>query len=438
MNVLYLNDLRTLPNLGCRSTGPALEELLKTRHRVIRRDGRETVDWSGWDRYALQPLRTGGILSGKLYSFLWRQRFRFPKFFRAFKRLDARLGARHDFVHRDPSLSVGCFNKFCVDVPGLESLVKDIQGSDAVVVNGEGTLIFGCPMRRDALYLLFLLALAQTYKKPTYLLNAMISECPTTGASFEDVVQAGEVLRSCTIVGFRDFTSYELAKSWWPHLESQLELIPDALFSWASKFRAARDVVKKEVLFLVGHPATHDYDEIRTDRPYLCLSGSSAPGRSGRSAPQQYAKLGGALKALGLPVIFVETCFWDGFLRDAGRLAGLPVVAHSGPVIGLGGLLAGAEVYITGRYHPSIMASAGGVPCVFLGSNSHKTSSVQELLGYPGIREYSSCPGDDDIVRIVHHVEGLLSDRRVRAENILRRVDDLSARAHRYADVIRC
>jgi polysaccharide pyruvyl transferase WcaK-like protein len=51
-------------------------------------------------------------------------------------------------------------------------------------------------------------------------------------------------------------------------------------------------------------------------------------------------------------------------------------------------LLAHAACFISGRYHPSIMASLGGTPCIWMTSNSHKTLSVQYVLGEEEPREY--------------------------------------------------
>ena len=42
-------------------------------------------------------------------------------------------------------------------------------------------------------------------------------------------------------------------------------------------------------------------------------------------------------------------------------------------------VLANSKLFVSGRYHPSIMASLGGTPCIFLGSNSHKNTVVSKL-----------------------------------------------------------
>ena len=47
-----------------------------------------------------------------------------------------------------------------------------------------------------------------------------------------------------------------------------------------------------------------------------------------------------------------------------------------------GAVLAHARLFISGRYHPSILASLGGTPCIFLATHAHKMGSLSRLLKY--------------------------------------------------------
>ena len=44
-------------------------------------------------------------------------------------------------------------------------------------------------------------------------------------------------------------------------------------------------------------------------------------------------------------------------------------------------VLGDARGYVSGRYHPSVLASLVGIPLVLMASNSHKTESLQRVLG---------------------------------------------------------
>ena len=63
--------------------------------------------------------------------------------------------------------------------------------------------------------------------------------------------------------------------------------------------------------------------------------------------------------------------------------------------------LANARLFISGRYHPSIFASLGGTPCIFLASHAHKMGSLSRVLDYDVHRQFSAFPDDSEISEIV-------------------------------------
>jgi polysaccharide pyruvyl transferase WcaK-like protein len=73
-----------------------------------------------------------------------------------------------------------------------------------------------------------------------------------------------------------------------------------------------------------------------------------------------------------------------------------PIIPGEVPILMGGAILANARLFVTGRYHPSIMAAAGGTPCVFLGADSHKTRSLQRMLGYDDPQVFSAIPYPDE------------------------------------------
>lgn len=433
MKLLYINDLRNLPNLGCRSTGAALAELLTRNHTLIRRDGLETVAWSGWDYYAPSPLRLGGLPFNKAYRHLWKHRFSLPRVFPKLKRLDATLGALHDFISSDPNESVSRFRLFTKKYKDLNELLLQLRAADAVVINGEGTLIFATPTQRDALYLLFIIALARSEKKPVYLLNAMITECPYTGADQQVLDHAAPLLAYCNIVACRDESSFSFVNSLIG--SANLRLIPDALFTWEERFRSAVHAIKTEPGLCISFRSELDYSSLNFNAPYLCVSGSSSAWRLGKDVAQRFSNLITSLQSLGIKIYCIETCDGDFYLRDASKLTGTPLITKDTSVMAAAGILCGSLVYVTGRYHPAIMASANGVPCVFIASNSHKTRTVQELLGYDNPHEFSALD-NDDIEAIVARVNTLINDGNELRSRIRWWVQHQASRAHEYETVI--
>ena len=96
------------------------------------------------------------------------------------------------------------------------------------------------------------------------------------------------------------------------------------------------------------------------------------------------------------------------------------------PILAVAKILANARVFISGRYHPSILASLGGTPCLLMGSNSHKTISLQYLLEYDNPIEFSVLPDKDECNKILDLAEEKLSNGNGLREKIKSRCRYLS------------
>ena len=100
-------------------------------------------------------------------------------------------------------------------------------------------------------------------------------------------------------------------------------------------------------------------------------------------------------------VFLVEVCEGDSFLREVSRKTNTGLISIDTPILAAAKILAHADAYVSGRYHPAILASQGGTPCIFMSSNSHKTKSLQELLEYEFVHEYYVLPSDSEIKEMV-------------------------------------
>ena len=433
-NILYINDLRKLPNYGCRTTGRALEELLRKQNTVLRRDGLETVLNSGWDFYAVNPFYCGGVVPSSLYHFFWQMRHKIAYPYLTIKRINRLFGREDDYIADCPFESVKRYFKFLKYSQELQSLENDFELSDAVVINGEGTLILGNPMNRDARYLLFILALSLLKQKPVYLLNAMITECPFTGCSITAKKQTAELLSSCKVIACREKESLDYVNGLIG--SDKTKLIPDALFTWKERFLRAAAAIKSDPSLAITFRSNLEFSDPILDKPYICVSSSSSAHRFGVTVPKQMVKLAKALSGLGCRVIFIATCAGDQHLENAAREANVAYLPPDLPVMAGAGILAGALVYVTGRYHPAIMAAAGGVPTIFLGSNSHKTRSVQKLLNYDKCIEFPICLSDSDINAIVDLAINYISNRNVISKKVSEAVDKRSREALAFSKII--
>jgi hypothetical protein len=82
------------------------------------------------------------------------------------------------------------------------------------------------------------------------------------------------------------------------------------------------------------------------------------------------------------------------------------------------------------------MASLGGTPCAFMGSNSHKILALQQMLGYPDAREHSPWPGVRERAAMVAEVAAHLQQDGPLRHRIAERATKLGVEAAQMVDVL--
>ena len=130
-------------------------------------------------------------------------------------------------------------------------------------------------------------------------------------------------------------------------------------------------------------------------------------------------------------------CLGDSFLKKVSVETDTPLISQNIAILGALKILSGAALYVSGRYHPAIMASLGGVPCVYLGSNSHKTKSLQDLLGCNEVREFSAIPSNLELDEIVSYAHERLAMSDFERHKIAKSVLMLSDRSLEIASLIK-
>jgi polysaccharide pyruvyl transferase WcaK-like protein len=407
MKIVYAGDFRGLPNWGCRGTGAALAQLIATQHTIIDSIGLETLHWTGWHGYAKPPVIYRDMLPRRLFNYFWRTRDAHPRLADRYFRLLKFLGARFQFVSDSPDESLEQFDVARQSNSRLQQMYESISACDALVFNGEGTMIFSNPPEPDVLYTLFLIRLGVALKKRVFFLNAMFSDCPSTGRNDKVLASAAAVLSNCEVVVCRDRQSLEYLRAVAP--AANITSIPDALFTWKSKVHAAAAAVGQSADSVLPFGLEYLLGELDFSSPYICVSGSSSSHLS-RDRVSAYERVAVGLQSLGLPVYLICTCEFDSFLHEVGRRTGITVIPQSIPVMAGAGIVGRAALLVSGRFHPSIMASLGGTPCVFFGSNSHKTRSLQSVLRYAEVREFTHAPTPAEIPDIVDTAKNLLAE----------------------------
>lgn len=434
MKIFYVGDFRALPNWGCRSTGVALAEMLSSNHTIVYSVGVESLHYTGWGQYAEPSIRYGGIMPRRVYDLFWRARKRFPRLADRYFEIERKLGSKFDFICESPDESVECFHRARKHNLWLNQFYDALEDADAVVFNGEGTMIFSTPARRDVLFNLFMISLAKSLGKKVFFVNAMFSDCTNSSRNDATAHLTAQMLEKCDAVACRDGVSYEFVRESAP--SAHLSAIPDALFSWKSRVQGAAQQISLNPDVILPYGFEKLIGKFNFSMPYICLSGSSGSRQCRNRYIEAYSQVAKKLMAFGHPLYLVCTCQWDDYLIDVGRMLSLPVIPYQIPVMAGAAILANARVFVSGRFHPSILASLGGTPCVFLSSNSHKTLSLQAVLKYPRSQMFSDVPSDDEAEQIRCATEHYLESGQTDRQRIDKVTLELSLNARQVLDVL--
>jgi polysaccharide pyruvyl transferase WcaK-like protein len=314
-------------------------------------------------------------------------------------KLEELFGAK-DFIADDPAVSIDNLLAHKHRYPALSKIYDHAINADLLVVDGDGDIIFSNPPRRQTLFLLAMIELGIRLRKPVFLVNSMISDCPITGRNKRTLSTAKRLFAQCKAVCLRDPESLEYVQKEMP--ETNCSLIPDSLFAWSSLYANDSSHPPLNGDFLLPHPEKEEYwGKLDFSQPYICVGGGALVSAQPDRSSQCYGRLVDAIRQLGYRVYLTENDLPDSFLQRGAKENNVGIVPANTPILMCGAVLAHARLFISGRYHPSILASLGGTPCIFLGSHAHKMASLSRVLEYDVQREFNAFPDDSDIAEIV-------------------------------------
>lgn len=393
MKVLYIGDNRNRGNFGCRATSTALSMLIKKSNTVTGVISGKFTDQNISDLFYYT------FLPGWAYTFFSKhQTIRF-----CFEKITNKLGyKRSDYVSSDFEKSLKNLKRCLPCNKELGALLVDNYDFDALVVNGEGSFIFSTPAWREPLVLSLVMYQALKLNKKVFFANAMLSDQPYSAKNIETINAVEKILSRCDAVVVRENESLAYCKNNLPSVSPIL--VPDALFSWNHYINDTHKV--ENYRYYIAHDSEKDslYEDIDFSKPYILVSSSSSGKiwNKKKSIPA-YVNLVNTLKHrfMGGAVYLIQTCEGDEILHEVSRLSNTHLIPMKTPLLAVAKILANAACFVSGRYHPAIMASQGGTPCVFMTSNSHKTHSLQELLRYENVLEYPVIPSDNDVAEMV-------------------------------------
>ena len=426
MKIIYVGDNRNRGNFGCRGTSTALSMLIEQKHTIT-----ATISGFGTDQN-IGYLFYYNFLPAWCYRFVNTHGFR-KELIHFFAHLFNKK--RDDFVSSDFDKSISNFKKCLIANPALEELNLDNYDFDAMIVNGEGSFIFSTPAWREPLVLAMLMHWAQLKGKRVYLMNAMFSDSPFSERNNDSLLAVGDVLAKCECVSVRERFSEVYVSTHFPTIN--LRRKPDALFTWYKMINDAHIV--NNLRYYIPHSLESNslYNGFDFSTPYILVAGSSGKVWNRTESVPAYVNLVNELKKhYNGNIYLMKVCEGDDFLCDVGSQTGTRVIPMEIPLVAGAKILSRADAFVSGRYHPAIMASLGGTPCVFMSSNSHKTLSLQEVLGYDCIREYNDIPNTNDIQAIVADTLEKINEGKALREKIKSRCELLSKEAETISELI--
>ena len=382
MKVVLVGDNRMSPNWG-RGADLALYQMLSERFEII-----GTIPGSyfllhcagfGYIR-TFTPARYNRIL---LDMICHREK---KKIFNWYASLEELFGAK-DFIAEDPQESVDNLIRYKHRYPQLAALYNLVSDADLVIVNGNGDMVLTTPPRREALFLLAMSHLGTILGKRVAFINSMLSDCPETGRNQRTLEATRRVLSACQAVSLRDPSSMAYAAKEMPDVKCGY--IPDSLFSWYPLFENPELNLPANGDFSLPFPErSQDFGKLDFSKPYVCIGGSGLAAKCGENLVQYFTQLVIRYKELGYVVYLTVNDGPDSFLEKVADLTGVGIIHKGTSILLAGAILANARLFISGRYHPSIFASLGGTPCIFLDSQAHKMTSLQQVMEYGQQRQF--------------------------------------------------
>ncbi len=371
--ILFVGDLETSRNWGARGTSYSFNKMLKTGFpdaEISRIEFRSLYfqtpieGWSKKDPYQYSSLKwhlKRILIRFSLYSYVRRS---FGK--KSSKEL--REGPDDDFLPSTFEEFESCSYSILKDVR-YQHEIKKIKDSDFLVISAEGNFVNHKDhyrrYRRAARYLFFIAYVAKKrFNKPVYIMNHTVD--PRFDVAENIIKNLYPIMDGISV---REPLSIETLNRINPDIKPMMH--PDALFTFElpSDYKPSR-ITKSQVDF---------------SRPFIALGDSSSLPEVSWDIEAFYDSLIPKLKTLGFQIVLI----------DGGSTIS-PVLGKLARKHNIGWfdvwyadfdelyyVLSRSLVYISGRWHPSILASKAGVPLVLWGADSHKTQGLIQLLDYP-------------------------------------------------------
>lgn len=417
-NILFVGDLRSANNYGAVATTESLVRLLH--------DQEYDAEYKYIDYKSLyKPTPQIGFSNNKkTYFSIVKDAAKhfFPKLLIKFFKTKRSLN-QVDFVPYKLSQFESYFSKMIAG-QSLQYEKNLLEWADIVYINGEGNIVNGTDSngkyRMGARYLLFMAWLSKVkYNKPTLILNHTVD--PRNYNAFE-IISAVYPLLDQVLV--RETLSLPVLKEYGVN---NARFVPDALFSY-------KPAVEWE-------PSEELKRQIDFSRPFICIGDSSgvknAYSHVSWNVIEVFTEIILELKNIAPQIIFVDG--YNGNNEDINEVIRKNNIGYVNfqncNYHDLLQVLKRSMIFISGRWHASILCTLANTPILLWGADSHKTKSLYTLLDYNyRFFEVASLPAN--IPELIDEARKILKDTDSIKENMKQKVEMYSIAARENATIL--
>lgn len=267
------------------------------------------------------------------------------------------------------------FSKYAIEALNGETLlyeIEQIKWADKVVINAEGSIVKGTneygEYRIGGMYALFIAYLCKSVlKKECHIVNHTVDP---QNRDIEMLIK--EIYPRMDSIYVREPLSKMKLESW--GIKNAV-YVPDALFSYRpQKNWEPSDIIKREIDFA---------------RPYICLGDSSGLQAVGIKIQWDtklyYTELINRLKGICPQIIFIDGFSeWNYDINYIVKVTGIGRISlRNSTYHDLFHILKNSQLFLSGRWHTSILAVLAETPILLWGSDSHKTEALYNMLQWP-------------------------------------------------------
>lgn len=372
-SILLIGDLVTANNLGAIATSECLKNLLKMKYpnaRISYIDHRSFINQTpinGWPQYRA-PIKQKIAL-----KLIFRKIGLLQKSKALLQKIKPHVSTDH------VPLKFSQFDHFCEQILKGRILQYEyslIKQSEVIIINGEGNIVHGVDKfgryRIGARYILFLAYFIKKHFNEKYcsIINHTVD--PDSSAAIQMIQHVYPLLDKISVR--EPLSVKKLAEI---GLVDRIEFVPDALFTYSPLNEWS--------------PPKWLSKQINFKKPFICIGDSSgirsSSGQTVRwSVIKTFSELIAKLKDICPQIIFIDGFSFGNELinKTIRKNKIVHVNINNCNYHDIYYLLKQSVLFISGRWHASILALLGETPIITWGADSHKTRALYSLLpGYP-------------------------------------------------------